>query len=170
MWLLYGRQNPRIYPAMRLRSTRLIDYALARQRRDLNIVKRENWTEAELYELPAEELDAFDRKSGRLLDDEDDFRNSLAKALSAFANSGGGSLILGVKDDGTPDGVLPVRGKTAIRDWVEQVVPHGLIAHDRRLMRPQITETLTMGECTSDVWWMVIISGISIGVRLWRSS
>jgi hypothetical protein len=45
------------------------------------------------------------------------------KALSAFANSGGGSLILGVMDNGTPDGLQPTVGKTPVREWVEQKVP-----------------------------------------------
>jgi predicted HTH transcriptional regulator len=56
--------------------------------------------------------DAFDRKSGRLLSDQD-FEKDLGKELSDFANSGGGHLLLGVKDEGAFDGVpvvnLPLR-------------------------------------------------------------
>jgi hypothetical protein len=48
----------------------------------------------------------------------------VAKAISAFANSGGGSLILGVKDDGIPDGLPPLVGRATIRDWIEQKIPH----------------------------------------------
>jgi hypothetical protein len=89
------RANPKSRPTRSLRSTRLLDYALARQRKELNVVKRERWTEADLDELPAEEPDVFDRKAGQLFDTgQDNFLNSIAKALSAFANSGGGSLIL----------------------------------------------------------------------------
>jgi Putative DNA-binding domain len=88
------------------------------------MVKRESWTEADLDSLPAEEPDLFERKAGKLFDDQGNFRDATAKALSAFANSGGGSLIIGVEDDGTPDGVVPFVGRTAIRDWVEQKVPH----------------------------------------------
>ena len=47
----------------------------------------------------------------------------MAKALSAFANSGGGSLILGVMDNGTPDGLQATEGKTPLREWLEQKVP-----------------------------------------------
>jgi predicted HTH transcriptional regulator len=43
--------------------------------------------------------------------------------LSAFANSGGGSLILGVEDDGFLTGLPSHVGKTAVRDWVEQKIP-----------------------------------------------
>jgi hypothetical protein len=64
MWLLFpqlARHN--IRPAQRRRSTRLVEYALARQRPELNIVKREKWTEADVDALPAEEPDMFERKS-----------------------------------------------------------------------------------------------------------
>jgi hypothetical protein len=125
MWLLFpqlARHN--IRPAQRRRSTRLVEYALARQRPGLNIVKREKWTEADVDELPAEEPDVFERKSGELFANRGKFLDVVAKALSAFANSGGGSLILGVNDDGTPDGLPPLVGQTAMRDWVEQTIPH----------------------------------------------
>jgi predicted HTH transcriptional regulator len=102
----------------------LVEYALARQRPELNIVKREKWTEADVDALPAEEPDVFERKSGELFANQGNFLDAVAKALSALANSGGGSLILGVKDDGTPDGLPPLVGQTAMRDWVEQTIPH----------------------------------------------
>jgi Putative DNA-binding domain len=110
-------------PIRRLRTLRVVDEALARQRKGLNLVKRENWTEADLGNLPEGEPDIFDRKSGLLFNDRSNFFNSVAKALSAFANSGGGSLILGVTDNGTPDGLPPREGKTSIREWLEQKIP-----------------------------------------------
>lgn len=128
MWFLYpqlGRANSKRRPSGCLRSTRLFDYALARQRAELSLVKRERWTEADLDELPAEEPDVFERKAGQLFEGgQDKFLDSVAKALSAFANSGGGSLILGVKDDGSPDGLPSFVGRTTMRDWIEQKVPH----------------------------------------------
>lgn len=117
----------RTEPGQRARqpgSTRLHQYSLARQCKELDLVKREKWTEGELDDLPAEEPDNFDRKSGRLFDDQDAFLKSTAKALSAFANSGGGSLLLGVQDDGTPDGLPLVVGRATMRDWIEQKVPN----------------------------------------------
>ena len=69
--------------------------------------KRERWTEADVLALTAGEPDFFDRKSGALLEDRE-YREKIAKALSAFANSGGGSLILGMCDDGRFDGVDPM--------------------------------------------------------------
>lgn len=86
-------------------------------------MKREQWTEIDLDNLAAEESDIFERKSGAAFNDQSEFLNIVAKALSAFANSGGGSLIIGVKDDGTPDGLPPIVGRTAMKDWIEQKVP-----------------------------------------------
>jgi hypothetical protein len=86
--------------------------------------KRDSWTEEQVLALPSGEPDAFDRKSGLLLS-KPDFEEALGKALSAFANSGGGHLLLGVKDDGTFDGVPPMtkKGKTSTREWLEQKIP-----------------------------------------------
>jgi len=73
--------------------------------------------------LPPREHDFFDRKSGRLLNDSS-FREDVAKALSAFANTGGGHLVLGVQDDGTMDGLPPLKGRTPVREWLEQIIPN----------------------------------------------
>ena len=126
MWFLFSQSTStqsKARPIQRLRNLRLVDAALARQRKELNSVKRESWTEADLGNLPEFEPDVFDRKSGQLFNDRSNFLNSVAKALSAFANSGGGSLILGVANDGTPDGLPPREGKTSIREWLEQKIP-----------------------------------------------
>jgi Putative DNA-binding domain len=112
MWFLYpqlARLKSRIRPVQRLRSIR-VDYTISRQRKELHIVTRERWTEAELEALPAEEPDVFERKAGKLFDEKGEFLDTVAKALSAFANSGGGSLIIGVENDGTPDGLPPLFG------------------------------------------------------------
>jgi hypothetical protein len=87
-------------------------------------MKRERWTETDLLALPAEEPDEFDRKSGLLLNDPEKFLDAVAKAVSAFANSGGGSLILGVEDDGTLAGAEPLRGRETLKDWLEQKIPN----------------------------------------------
>lgn len=87
------------------------------------IAKRARWTEEEVISLPAGEHDYFERKSGALLSDPR-FGAKLAKALSAFSNSGGGHLLLGVQDDGTIDGLDPMhQGRTATREWLEQAIP-----------------------------------------------
>jgi hypothetical protein len=100
---------------------------MERQEAQLMFVKREQWTEEDVVGLPQGEHDYFDRKSGRVFDNPND-RNGLldvlAKQGSAFANSGGGHLILGVNDDGSFDGAPElISGRTTTRDWLEQKIP-----------------------------------------------
>ena len=83
---------------------------------------KERWTEQDVMTLPHGEHDYFERKAGQIVKDPA-FRDKLAKALSAFANSGGGHIIFGVRDDGTFDGVEPTVGRTSMRDLIEQIVP-----------------------------------------------
>lgn len=86
-------------------------------------MKKERWTEPEVLSFPNEH-DQFERKRGGFVKDDRTFRETLAKALSALANSGGGHLALGVENDGKIDGVLPViKGKQRTREWLEQVIP-----------------------------------------------
>jgi hypothetical protein len=88
---------------------------------------RQQWTETDVLALPAGEHDWFERKAGALYDPKDlgGIRGALAKALSAFANTGGGSLVLGIEDNGTTfDGLPRMHGSTSTREWIEQVVPN----------------------------------------------
>lgn len=88
-------------------------------------MKKERWTELEVLDLPSGELEYFERKSGALFSNEGHLRNTLGKALSAFANSGGGNIVLGVDDDGRIDGVPTLyRGRQPTREWLERVIPH----------------------------------------------
>jgi len=87
-------------------------------------VKRERWTESDVLSLPTGEQDFFERKGARLLEDNGKFLDAVAKACSAFANSGGGSLLLGVEDDGTLTGVDPQKGGEPLVDWLEQKIPN----------------------------------------------
>jgi hypothetical protein len=102
---------------------------ITRQDKTMDFVKKQRWTEAEIAALPDGEHDYFDRKSGRMLSDPN-FEKDLAKALCAFANSGGGHFILGVEDDGTFDGVPPIaptpksKSRQSTREWLEQKIPH----------------------------------------------
>ncbi|MEJ7785750.1 MAG: ATP-binding protein [Solirubrobacteraceae bacterium] len=88
---------------------------------------RQQWTEADVLALPAGEHDWLERKAGALYDSRDlsGMRGALAKASSAFANTGGGSLVLGIDDDGTTfDGLPPTHGATPTREWIEQLLPN----------------------------------------------
>lgn len=92
--------------------------------------KKDYWTEEEVLALPSGESDNFDRKSGLLIS-ESNFERKLAKAVSAFSNSRGGHLIIGVRDDGIIDGVDEFhKGRTKTREWLEQKIPF--------LLAPQI--------------------------------
>jgi Schlafen, AlbA_2 len=128
IWPLLGlRKQSRPLPIQRLQITMAGTIALRRQEAELSFVKREQWTEQEVVGLPAGEHDYFDRKSGQLFDNQCDRNNlydTLGKAASAFANSGGGHLILGVRDDGAIDGVPSIfSGSTTTREWLEQKLP-----------------------------------------------
>jgi hypothetical protein len=118
-------------------------------------MKRDRWTEADVLGLPNEGSDQFDRKSGLLLRDAERFLDATAKALSAFANSGGGSLIIGVEDDGTLSGVEPNRGQATVRDWLEQKIPnlHDYPIADFRVhtIEPAATSQIPSGKVIVDV-------------------
>lgn len=106
----------------------------------MGIIRTDYWTETAILALPPGEDDNFERKSGRMLDDPK-FRVELGKALSAFSNSGGGHVLIGVDDKGVIDGVPADRavsgGRTmATRDWIEQLVP-GLVDYPLTLFRAQ---------------------------------
>ena len=100
MLLFFGVNKGEPCPTMlRRRLDSAAGNALARQSPGFEM-KRDRWSEADIDELPGEETDAFDRKAGAPFDDRNAFLDTLAKAVSAFANSGGGSLTLGSRDDG----------------------------------------------------------------------
>lgn len=104
--------------------------------------KRERWREADLDALPTGEHDYFERKSGQIFGATDQLLGTLTKAISAFANSGGGHLVLGVADDGTPDGVPLQMGSTSVKDWLEQKVPN-LFSYPLADFRVHIVEPAT---------------------------
>jgi hypothetical protein len=112
------------------------------QAMELNFVKREKWREAEIDTLPQGEHDYFERKSGQLFDDMGELLSKLAKTISAMANSGGGHIILGVDNEGLPDGVPPVKGDTPMSDWLEQKIPR-LVEYPLSDFRVHVVEPST---------------------------
>lgn len=84
-------------------------------------MKRDKWTIDDLPSPATPEDDRFDRK--QFSSDEQELKASLAKALSAFANSGGGHIFLGISDDGALHGVpAKMKGRQSAKDWVENLV------------------------------------------------
>ncbi len=81
----------------------------------------ENWEETDLLVLPKQETAEYEYKSSRIQDD--DLRSAIAKAASAFWNSGGGYLILGIDDKGQIDGgITNTVGKQTRPDWIDRAL------------------------------------------------
>ena len=75
-----------------------------------------------MSQLPSGETDEFEFKSSRIKN-KDQLKDDICRAVSAFANSGGGTFVAGVDDSGTPDGGLSIDiGNTKLCDWVDKVV------------------------------------------------
>jgi hypothetical protein len=83
--------------------------------------KRSQWTEEDVLALPPGEHDQFERKGSAAMGQ--NLYHTLGKALSAFATSMGGHLLLGVADNGVLEGVDAKRGNTPTRQWLEQIIP-----------------------------------------------
>jgi hypothetical protein len=99
------------------------------------VIEPREWTEDLLLSLPHEEHDWLEVKGRKALDltaqgvDENTVRMSLSKAICAFANSGGGTLVLGMAiteagwkvDDG---GISQVIRRPSTKEWLEDTIPH----------------------------------------------
>ncbi len=91
------------------------------------------WDEAYIMNLPPGEHDWLEFKNSNLLDltmpkvVQDDVLNELAKQVSAFANSGGGTIVYGVEDKtkAISNGGIPfrIKGRTTAKEWLEDVIP-----------------------------------------------
>jgi len=84
-----------------------------------------------LTSLPAGEFDWFEAKGSQVVKPEskDKNRDLLSKAISAMANSGGGNLVLGIKQSGgkwvVDDGGIPDHvGRSTTREWLEDIIPN----------------------------------------------
>ena len=89
--------------------------------------RHSTWTEDMLDGLAPHEHDFQEFKgSGWLMrtpsDVQPDFLFFLSKQASAFANGSGGSLFVGIDDDGRIDGGVPIDIKGGTRAWLEDLV------------------------------------------------
>jgi hypothetical protein len=84
------------------------------------------WSEDDLLEIPPSETDGYEFKSSLIKESSHyrtDLQSKLVKTASAFWNTGGGVLIVGVDDRGHIDGGIPAKmGKQKLRDWVDSVL------------------------------------------------
>lgn len=96
------------------------------------------WDEAYIMSLPVGEFDWLETKGCRSLDltipnvMESAVLETISKEVSAFANSGGGTLIYGLTDPKAGDtewhvddgGVDVMVKKSGTKEWLETVIPH----------------------------------------------
>jgi len=86
----------------------------------------ETWTEEDLLEIPPGETDEYEFKSSLIRVSQhyrSDLSSKLTKTASAFWNTGGGILVVGVDDNGKVDGGIPyMMGKQKLRDWVDMIL------------------------------------------------
>jgi len=79
-----------------------------------------NWAEKDLVNLPSEEDDFYEYKSSRITFKA--LKKKISIAASAFWNSGGGVLIIGVDNNGKIDGGISQSiNNQKLRDWLDQV-------------------------------------------------
>lgn len=86
------------------------------------------WTLEYVKNLPVTEIEWLDFKESRWLTTEEKTFNSLSHYVSAFANYGGGYLVIGFKDPvpGKPlefDGGVDFSIKNGIQNWLEDKIP-----------------------------------------------
>lgn len=95
------------------------------------------WDEDYVLNLPPGEHDWVEFKESRLLDftlpdvNQNEVLNELSKQVSAFANSGGGTIVYGINDPpiGTPRtiddfGGISLNLKNGAKEWLEDVIPN----------------------------------------------
>ncbi len=79
------------------------------------------WNYENLKDIPSEESNAFEYKSSRI--PLDHLKNKISVAASSFWNSGGGTFIAGVNDNGIIDGGIPrTKGRQSIRGWADNAI------------------------------------------------
>lgn len=93
----------------------------------MNIAWKTIDSEQLLAMIPDNEDNRWEYKAVGLLEDENKFKSKLGKQVSAFANSLGGFIILGVKDDRSVGQPFPdQKGETRMKDWLAKVVSYSV--------------------------------------------
>ena len=88
--------------------------------KDYSYIK--SWDEQDLINIPQFETDEYEYKSSLVKNEE--LKDKITIAASAFWNSGGGLLIIGIDDkNGKIDGgINKLIGKENITDWIEKAI------------------------------------------------
>ncbi len=81
--------------------------------------------------LPIGEFSWFEAKGSKVIKPDTKYvdRDLLSKAISAFANYGGGTLVLGIKQAGKnwqvdEGGIVAQVNRTSTKEWLEDIIPH----------------------------------------------
>jgi len=108
-----------------------------------------DWTEQDLHDLIGQSESArLEFKSGRLLDDRTKAIETISAEISAFANSEGGVLVLGIRE--RREGQQPVAAEidgvdtsAVAPQWLQQVIESNISPHlaGIRLKRIQLTKS-----------------------------
>jgi predicted HTH transcriptional regulator len=84
------------------------------------------WTEDDLLDIPTGETDDYEYKSSLIRESShyrSELQSKIVKTASAFWNTGGGILVVGVDDRGHIDGGIPPKmGKQRLREWIDTVL------------------------------------------------
>ena len=94
----------------------------------MNISIRDRWTEEEVVRLVGAREDYVYVESGGLIE-HPEFRLEMARSLCGLANAGDGRLVLGVDDNGMPDGVPQTTADQPTRGWLQELIPGLLEPH-----------------------------------------
>lgn len=89
-----------------------------------------DWDEADLSRLIADQVDEgyqLEYKAAGALSQSDTNKNDISKDVSAFANSGGGTLVYGVEESSGqrprhPVGFSPIDPAVYSKEWLDQVI------------------------------------------------
>jgi hypothetical protein len=92
----------------------------------ITIFEKEDFTEQDVQTLissGSEESINLEFKSAESLDQNDKKKAEIAKDVSAFANSAGGFIIYGIREENhKASSISPIDGTTFTKEWLEQVI------------------------------------------------
>jgi hypothetical protein len=120
-----------------------------RYKGDLKVNKNvdiSKWTIKTIMDLPKEENDNIEFKSGLIKPEV--LSKRLSIAASAFSNATGGLLIVGVSDEGNIDGIEEKIGNTHIRDWIDHVISvEPMVNYKIKIIKTSGAGILETGKC-----------------------
>lgn len=119
----------------------------------MDFINKSEYTEKDLrnlIETQAEESTYLDFKAAGALDKTNDKRAEIAKDVSAFANSDGGIIVYGIKEENhVANGFSFIDGNEYTKEWLERVINDGI---QRRISEVQIFPIRVNGDIKQTVY------------------